>query len=76
MPFNVGDRVLVHIPSTMVIPDPEFDMVAGTVEGVPGGILYDIKLDEAMIGPDGLPYDVITDLGEDFLRPEPPGVLG
>ena len=69
MPFNIGDRVLARIPSTGLIPDPDRLLAAGTVVEKPGGLVYNVRLDEPIVAPDGTPYDVITDLGEDFLRP-------
>ena len=64
MPFNIGDRVLARIPETGLIPDPDRLQARGTVVEKPGGLVYNVRLDEPMIAPDGSTYDVITDLGD------------
>ena len=51
MPFNIGDRVLARIPSTGLIPDPDRLLAPGTVVEKPGGLVYNVRLDEPVVAP-------------------------
>ncbi|MDA1349156.1 MAG: hypothetical protein O3A47_09905 [Chloroflexi bacterium] len=70
MPYEIGDRVVVKLPTDWKVRD-----LKGKVEGLgtmvekPGGVVYNVQLDEPTEGTDGQTYNTVTYLSEDALSP-------